>query len=82
MNLKQMGESMSTKLQSGTGTIYEIGYAIPIRKRFHTICCYISTASMLLAGMLQIHMNGNTKYLVLNQAYSTIKISSFLSLYS
>lgn len=76
------GQSMSTKLQSGTGTTYEIGYAIPIRNKDFMYSFAVTLNNFnAVAGNAANSYEWNTKYL---GAQSSIqynhKISSFFSL--
>jgi hypothetical protein len=76
------GQSMSTSLQSGTGTTYEIGYAIPIRNKDFLYSFAVNLNNYnALAGNAANSYEWNTKYLGAQAALQyNQKITSFFSL--
>ena len=79
---KANGQSMSTQLQSGVGTTYELGYAIPIRNKDFMYSFAITLNNYnALAGNAANSYEWNTKYLGAQSGLQyNQKISSFFSL--
>lgn len=76
------GESMATRLQSGAGSTFEIGYAIPIRNKDFLYSFAVTLNSHnALAGNGANTYEWNTKYLGIQTALQyNQKITSFFSL--